>query len=790
MQTIRTFSEIHDLEHAQAGGKGSTLARLFQAKYPVPDGFVILPDAFTGNELTAEGWLQIKAQLVSMRRADDQAAFAVRSSAFCEDSASTSFAGEFETVLDVHSDEMVKEAILRVRSSRDSERVRAYSEAKGIDPEHEMAVVVQHLVRADISGILFTCDPVTGSHDTMTGNYVHGFGEELVSGEVEPYTFTLSRPAGDYDGPAEFKPYAKKLFRLGRKLVGEFGTQQDIEWAIKDGKLFLLQSRPITTLIAHDPATGEWNDSHTGNFLWSSNNFGEGRPDVMTPFTWSLTNYFWKDMSLVPGYSYAGNIGGRLYANISVMVSVLCAFGRDLDSALREIESGLGKAPEGIEVPLIPIPKSMLLSMLPNLMKIASKQQKGRKRSSDYLTENPKWCKAMEKKLRQAKSGDDLIDFWTMDLEPYILDTLEVFFGSTEPFENAMKLRGEIAELVGEGDANAMFLNFSDSDDFIASLGPLVGIAKVANGEMSREEYLENFGHRGPHEAEYAMPRPIEDPSWLDRQLEEYRKSPVDVDALLAKQEKAFEKAWERFEQQYPKKAKKVRSQLDKVPEAARLREAVRSESMRMGGIERAYALRVGEFTGLGDDVFFLSIDEILELLSGDDSVTATIPARKETYQKLSELPPYPMIIRGRFDPFQWASDPQRRSDFYDASVTIDSPVSSTITGFAGAAGQVEASVRVLDTPEQSAEFQDGEILVAVSTNVGWTPLFLRAAAVITNVGAPLSHAAIVARELGIPAVVGCGDATMRLRTGDRVRVNGGAGIVEILETTSPDRSK
>ncbi|MGD8815125.1 MAG: PEP/pyruvate-binding domain-containing protein, partial [Anaerolineales bacterium] len=779
-----------DLEHAQAGGKGSALARLYQAKYPVPDGFVILPDAFVGNELTAESWSQIKAQLASMRKVNDQAAFAVRSSATCEDSASTSFAGEFETVLDVHTDEMIKEAILRVRSSRDSERVRAYSKAKGIDTEHEMAVVIQHLVRADISGILFTCDPVTGSHDTMTGNYVHGFGEELVSGEVEPYTFTLSRPKGIYDGPVEFKPHTKKLFKLGRKLIGEFGTQQDIEWAIKDGKLFLLQSRPITTLIAHDPATGAWNDSNTGNFLWSSNNFGEGRPDVMTPYTWSLTNYFWKDMSLVPGYSYAGNIGGRLYANISVMASMLCAFGKDLDSALREIESGLGKAPEGVEVPLIPIPKSMLLSILPNLMKIAIKQQKGRKRSSVFLSENPKWCKAMESKLRQANSGDDLRDFWRLDLEPYILETLEVFFGSTEPYENAMKLRRELVNLVGEENANALFLNFSDTEDFIASLGPLVGIAKVANGEMSREEYLEKFGHRGPHEAEYSIPRPIEDPSWLDRQLEEYRKSPVNVKALLAKQEKAFEEAWERFEQQYPKKAKKVRRKLELVPDAARLREAVRSEAMRMGGIQRAFALRVGEITGLGDDVFFLSISEILEVLSGDDSAIATIPSRKETHQKFSELPPYPMIIRGRFDPLQWAADPQRRSDFYDASGTITSPVSKTITGFAGAAGQVEAPVRVLETPEQSVEFQEGEILVAVSTNVGWTPLFLRAAAVVTDVGAPLSHAAIVARELGIPAVVGCGNATMRLRTGDRARVNGGAGIVEILDTMAQDRSK
>ena len=99
---------------------------------------------------------------------------------------------------------------------------------------------------------------------------------------------------------------------------------------------------------------------------------------------------------------------------------------------------------------------------------------------------------------------------------------------------------------------------------------------------------------------------------------------------------------------------------------------------------------------------------------------------------------------------------------------------SNTLSGFAGAAGRVEGRVRVLDGPEQGDQFQPGEILVAVTTNVGWTPIFPRAAAVVTDVGAPLSHAAIVARELGIPAVVGCGSATTRLRTGDRVRVDGG----------------
>jgi pyruvate,water dikinase len=316
----------------------------------------------------------------------------------------------------------------------------------------------------------------------------------------------------------------------------------------------------------------------------------------------------------------------------------------------------------------------------------------------------------------------------------------------------------------------------------LASLGPVVGVAQVAQGKMSRAEYLDRYGHRGPHEAELSIPRPAEDPDWLDKQLAEYEENPVDVDDLLASRHAEFEAAWQRLQARYPKKARRLRREIDKVGPAARMREAVRDEVTRFLWVEREWALRAGELTGLGDDIFLLTIDEVLDLLSGHDAATVHIPTRKETYAHYRELPPYPMVIRGRFDPFRWADDPGRRNDVYDATAPAPIATSNTISGFAGAAGCVEGRVRVLDGPEQGEQLQPGEILVAVTTNVGWTPLFPRVAAVVTDVGAPLSHAAIVARELGIPAVVGCGSATTRLRSGDRVLVDGGQGTVEILE--------
>jgi pyruvate,water dikinase len=233
-----------------------------------------------------------------------------------------------------------------------------------------------------------------------------------------------------------------------------------------------------------------------------------------------------------------------------------------------------------------------------------------------------------------------------------------------------------------------------------------------------------------------------------------------------------------------------MRRRIDQVGPRARLREDTRSEYARDRWVVRQFALRAGELTGLGDGIFFLSVAEMVDLLSGDGQAVDHIPLRRDTYERYKALPLYPPIIRGRFDPFQWAADPNRRSDLFDAqasltSLAADPGRAGPIVGSPGSAGRVEGLVRRLERLDEGDQLQQGEILVTAQTNIGWTFLFPRSAAIVTDVGAPLSHAAIVARELGIPAVVGCGDATTRLRTGDRVRVDGGRGVVEILRAAA-----
>ena len=353
---------------------------------------------------------------------------------------------------------------------------------------------------------------------------------------------------------------------------------------------------------------------------------------------------------------------------------------------------------------------------------------------------------------------------------------------ATRQDRNALvTVRGDLRKLVGEADANALISGLDVGANHLASLGLLLGLAQLERGEIDRATFARQYGHRGPHEFEVSLPRPVEDPDWIDQQLAALREAPMDVQTLLVRQKEAQVAAWERFQQRYPRKAVGMRRRIDKASAVFHEREAARSEVIRVFRVIRAFVLRAGELTGRGDALFFLSIDEMLAVLGGDETALKRIPTRRALYERYRALPPYPTLIRGHFDPFKWAADPRRRSDVFDASGGTRASESLTITGFPGVEGVVEGRARVIATAEEGDQLQPGEILVTIVTNVGWTPLFPRAAAIVTDVGAPLSHAAIVARELGIPAVVGCGNATMRLHSGDWVRVDGRQGTVELL---------
>jgi phosphohistidine swiveling domain-containing protein len=533
----------------------------------------------------------------------------------------------------------------------------------------------------------------------------------------------------------------------------------------------------------YDPQTGEWNDSLSGDYLWSSVNTREATPDVMTPYTWSTMRFGFAQMTMLPGYLIVGNICGRIYNNGSVGATAFRALGKrnSFDASSREM---YGIDPNDIgkwDVPLLPLDIRDRLLVFRNAFQILFKVKNALKTVEMFVDTNPEWCETQHRTLSHLDKGE-LRKWSNQVVQPYLVKCFWWMVGSAIAQSNLIsRLRKDLLEIVSPDDTVALLSNVSTENDFLASLGVVAGLDRLRRGKMSREEYIKKYGHRGPHEVEVYVPRPAEDPNWIDKQLDNLEFSAMDVDTLLHEQRLRYETALGILRKTAPRGFDSLLARIREAARLTRIREAVRSEVIRTFWVARNFILRAGLLCDLGEGAFFLEYEEILHLLDGIDKAVAQIPARKNAYQKFSSLPQYPTLIMGKFDPVVWAADPNRRMDIYDARQHIKTQFTNQIKGLPGSAGQAEGRVRILNSPEEGEQLQVGEILVAITTNVGWTPIFPRAAAVITDVGAPLSHAAIVARELGIPAVVGCFNATSVLRTGDRVRVDGGQGIVERL---------
>jgi pyruvate,water dikinase len=809
-----------------AGGKGASLARLIRAGLPVPGGFLVTTEAYrafvsgfrdeidTGDPgRTAALFARhdipphLAEQILRAYRAlGADVPVAVRSSATAEDLPEMSFAGQQDTYLNIRGAALL-DAVRRCWASLWNARAIAYRDQHGVPHDNvALAVVVQELVDADAAGIMFTADPVTGARDHTVINASWGLGEAVVGGQVTPDTIVVSggaviksrtadktvmtvrTPDGTEERPVPpalrrepvlSAEQAVELAALGARVQQLYGTPMDIEWARRDGAFALVQARPITGLRAE---AEDWNDSLKGDHLWTAGNLGEAIPDVMTPLTWSFVRTFIHEAmsaSAMPGFDLVGNIGGRFYMNLSVVYTIAEALG--MKSRLGAIENVFGKIPPGLDVPKLKISRwEIIKRVVPMAVRLQRQVRTNLKAMPAFLATARRRCEELRARIAATASGPELATLYEREIGPHLVTACRMLEAAgRQGGSTLVHTRDKLRKMVGESAAEAMLTGVNTGGE-LASLGPLMGLSRLARGEITRDEFAQTYGYRGPHEFEVSIPRPGEDPAWIDAQLAGLRDLRAGTEALLARQEKAREEAWARFAERYPGKEARMRARVRRWGGVVRDRESTRSESMRAFWVLRAFALRAGELTGQGDDVFYLSLEELLDLLRGNAAALGKVPARRAAYQRYAALPMYPTLIVGRFDPVRWAADPDRRADLYDArggSV----PVGDTVTGFPGAPGVVEGVARVISGPEDGDRLRPGEILVTTLTNVGWTPMFPRAAAVVTDMGAPLSHASIVARELGIPAVVGTGNATMRLRDGDRIRVDGERGTVELL---------
>ncbi len=827
------------------GGKGASLARLAAAGLPVPDGFLLTtaayrrvveaadlqaqivaaaetPDAeltirglFTSATIPDDVLSAIFAGYASLGPEPSTRAVAVRSSATAEDLPGLSFAGQQDSFLNVRGERDLLEAIRRCWGSLWTARAISYRKRAGIAAtDVELAIVVQLLVSAEASGVLFTVDPVSGARDQIVINAAWGLGESLVGGQVTPDMLVVDRRSGDIvrqsvgdksvmtvltesgtrevPVPSERRQLpvlapdaARGLAQLGQRIEGLYGQPMDVEWALEGGRIAILQARPITTLENDD----EWNDSLGHDFLWTSANLGEAVPDVMTPATWSLFVRFLfgaMQANFTAGFSPVGIIGGRLYMNLSLVATQASIIFMSREKLVGLLEQAFGRIPEDLEIPRIPISRwTVTRDLLPAGIRLQFRVRRNLQRFDQVVASVPGRVDAALRHIEALSRPEQLRLVWFAELAPLLDDASAMLEAATRRDSGALlQARRCVSKLVGDDDADVLVSGSSMAGGSLASLGPLLGLEQVAHGELSREGYARKYGHRGPHEFEVSHPRPAEDPDWIDRQLDGLRSAPTGVSALLEQRRASAAAAWQQLAQQHPKELERVRREVERARWGFRAREAARSEVVRVFWPLRTFYVRAGVLLGRPDEVFFLSSDELLRVLGGDATPLASVPRRQAAYARYAALPPYPVLIRGPFDPFAWAADPNRRIDLYDARATGTPAAASrddVLVGFPGAPGIVDGHARVLASPEEGAALQPGEILVTTVTNVGWTPLFPRAAAIVTDVGAPLSHAAIVARELGIPAVVGTATATQRIHTGQRIRVDGAAGTVSLL---------
>jgi phosphohistidine swiveling domain-containing protein len=721
------------LDTSEIGSKAANLARLADAGFPVPPGLVVTPAA-------EERWEEARPRLLEGTAGLGAESFAVRSSGTAEDLEGASFAGQYETMLGV-APEGLPGAVSKVFDSAAAPRVAAYREARGeasagnVGPR--MAVLVQAMVEADSSGVAFTANPVTGRRGEVVITAVRGLGEKLVSGEAVGDEWVVqdedATPRRDSEG-ALTAGQALEVAELARRVEGYFGAPQDVEWAISGDALYLLQARPMTAL----PEPVEWEPPAPG--YWMRNfRLGEWLPEAMTPLfaDWLLAlieGGYLRGMRSVVGatvpFRYAA-INGWYYTTLPEVSPRLLA---------RALLQSRGR--------MVPVMFNALIRV-----------------NNDPV--------GADRAVLRRLAGE-----WRDELLPRyrrLVEGAQERVGSATPAELV-----SIVEEVG-----------TTAGEYLFSLAIVGGSAWKMEAALARffREHLAGRvdpGHqvllRGLPGVEAGTPQhAVQSVDWYRPTLGELGLAGGDPGAQarqrkLGAEREAAEGACRAALSDRPRLLARFDALLDVAQRYATLREQQARDFTLGWPLLRRCALRLGE--GLADDgmiddpadVFFLTRAE----LGGREDLRNAVAERQGRWEHQRRLAA----------PLALGVPPRalRRLVHGAAEAARTRPVSpdAVLVGEPASPGRASGAVRIVRGPEDFRLFQDGDVLVARLTAPAWTPLFARAAAVVTDAGTLAAHVSLVAREYGIPAVVGAGDATLRLRDGQGVTVDGGAGTVEL----------
>jgi phosphohistidine swiveling domain-containing protein len=861
------------------GGKARSLASLTQARMPIPGWFVILPAAFDLS-LNAER----REQLLEALSADDVAAalddlcpaaevtrqveaayaalcpegepVAVRSSAADEDSAALSFAGQLESYLFVTGDKL-PQRLADVWRSGFTDRIIAYRRNAGLDPlPAPPAVIVQKIVDGDVSGVAFSSDPVSGRRGLAVVAGVWGLGQALVSGEADADTWHVGRdgavlkrsiatkqtacrrdpeqPAGVTTVPVEEDLIDKATLtdeqvaavaQLARDAESYFGRPQDIEWTTAENALYLLQSRPITTLMDKP-------DPDDPPYIWDNTNIIESYSGVTTPLTFSFIRRCYEQvyrqfcqLMRVPDQviedhaeifaCMLGLLNGRVYYNLLNGYRVLTLLpGYKLNRKFTEemlgfretlpdeIQAELEQAAVGAKGRDLLRLSRALFSVSINFLTIERRVKTFYKRLHTILPEKPidvavRSPDELAKLYRQLET--ELLHHWDA---PTVNDFFAaIFHGSlrrltqrwlvdeTGSLHNdllcgnrrliSMEIAGQIqkmAELAARYPDLVVLLRDGTRAEIEERL------ADVAELEAIYLDYLDRFGDRCLDELKLESNTVRDDPMSLFRAVGGYAElmlagtapaSNVDQRILADAESRA-----KRALAAHPLRRWIFHWVLRQTRRRVRCRENLRFERTRAFGMARRIAAEMGRrFASLDlikepRDIFYLTIDEMLAVVEGTEvtmDLKALVALRRAEFDRYRAMP-------APADRFQTRGIPYIGDQFAAPTVMVES-AGQTLQGIGCCPGIVRGPVTIVEDP-RDARIAPGTIVVACRTDPGWVMIFPAATGLLVERGSMLSHSAIVAREMGLPTIVSIPGLTHWLKEGDLVEMNGASGVV------------
>jgi rifampicin phosphotransferase len=807
MPEILPFAQVRSADTDLVGGKGLSLALTAAAGLPVPPGFCVTTAAYR-----RVGGLQIDSTLAdALKQAYRElggGCVAVRSSATLEDGAETSFAGQQETILGVEGETELVAAVERCWRSLHTERAKAYRERQKVDETGlAMAVVVQRLVDADVAGVLFTRDPLDATGTLMRIEAAWGLGESVVSGRITPDRFQVERDTGRVrERQAGHKPHRitrrgeeavaveqhralclsgeqlGALAELGRKVEAFYGDARDIEWAIAEGKVWLLQARPITTTSAADRERVRLETIarlkslvEPGGTVWARTNLIEVLPEP-TPMTWAVvsanllsanggTGAMFRDFGFKPDPSLNDTcaydlIGGRPFLNLSREPR--------LESAKPIAGYPLAKYKANPHLALDPKredPRGLRkLFKLFGMLKVAAKIAGASKNFADeFRKELPSFAKQLDSaaqedltKIEPEALRQRFIDWVQLTLVTFARQSLKPTLLAQFSWQ---VLEQQIAKSLSPDAAREALMVFGEGAkaDSEADFG--AGIRELAAGTMTRDEFLLRFGHRGPNEMELSTPRWSENAAGLDNVAgnvvtREVATSSIAFDGIA------------RLAKGNGMVAKSMATHVERLRTYLGLRETGKHYLMRGYAEIRRTLVELDRRFKLDGGIFFLLPNELNDLIDGKDMRPRIAERRKTRAIELSlEVPP---VVFG--------------DDLEAIGRPLPPPEGAEeLQGIPLSAGVAEGSALVLTEP-RAAEGDSGYILVCPSTDPAWVPLFVNARGLVMESGGTLSHGAIVAREFGLPAVAGLPGVQRQIKTGQRLRVDGSRGTVSIVQ--------